>query len=57
MLLSKYAVCDSKKSRFKKEEEVTGLLSSLGIKALLSRISLVHPFLYRGINKLIQNIK
>ena len=57
MLLSKYAVCDGKKSRFKKEEEVTGLLSSLGIKALLSRISLVRPFLYRGINKLIQNIK
>ena len=32
MLLSKCAVCDSKKSRFIKEQEVSGLLSSLGIK-------------------------
>ena len=32
MLLSKYAVCDSKKSTFIKEQEASGLLSSLGIK-------------------------
>ena len=32
MLFSKYAVCDSKKSKFIKEQEASGLLSSLGIK-------------------------
>ena len=37
MLLSKYA----KKSRFSKEQESNGLLSSLGIKTLLSKISLL----------------
>ena len=38
MLLSKYAVCDSKKSKFIKEQEASGLLSSLGIKTHLSEI-------------------
>ena len=32
MLLSKFAVCDSKKSKFIKQQETSGLLSSLGIK-------------------------
>ena len=32
MLLSKCAVCDSKKSKFIKEEEAGALLSSSGIK-------------------------
>ena len=36
MLLSKCAVCDSKKSKFIKEQEASGLSSSLGIKTLLS---------------------
>ena len=43
MLLSKCAVCDSKKSKFIKEQETSGLLSSLGIKAPLSKIPLVGP--------------
>ena len=34
MLLSKCAVCDDKKSKFIKEQEVRGLISNLGIKAL-----------------------
>ena len=34
MILSKFAVCDSKKSKFIKEQEASGLLSSLGIKHL-----------------------
>ena len=38
--LSKGAVCDSKKSRFIKEQEASGLLSSLGIRTPLSQISL-----------------
>ena len=37
MLLSKCAVCDSKKSKFIKEQETKGLLSSLRIKASLSK--------------------
>ena len=32
MLSSKCAVCDSKKSRFIKEQEASGLLSSFGIR-------------------------
>ena len=43
MLSSKCEVCDSKKSRFIKEQEASGLLSSLGIKAPLSKIPLVSP--------------
>ena len=38
MLLSKCAVCDSKKSKFIKEQEANGLLISLGIKTSLSNI-------------------
>ena len=37
MLLSKCAVNDSKKSKFIKEREANGLLSSLGIKKPLSK--------------------
>ena len=36
MLLSKCAVCDSKKSKFIKQQEASGLLSSLRIKTPLS---------------------
>ena len=45
MLSSKCAVCDNKKSNFIKQQEANGLLSSLGIKARLSKISLVVPLL------------
>ena len=37
MLLSKCAGCDSKKSRFVKKQEASGLLSSLGIKTSLDK--------------------
>ena len=46
MLLSKCAVCDSKKSKFIKEEETTGLLSSLERKTPLIKIPLVDPLLF-----------
>ena len=46
MLLSKYAVCDSKKSKFIKQQEASGLLSSVGIKAPLTKILLVGPDLF-----------
>ena len=45
MLLSKYAVCDSKISRSIKEQEASELLSSLGIRAPLSKIRFVGPLL------------
>ena len=41
MLLSKCAACDSKISKFAKQQEASGLLSSSGIKTLLSKILLV----------------
>ena len=46
MLLSKCAVCDSEKSKFIKQEEATGLLSSLEIKTPLSKIPLIGPLLF-----------
>ena len=46
MILSKRAVCDSKKSKFIKQQEASGLLSSLGIKTPLSKISLVCPLFF-----------
>ena len=51
MLLSKYAECDSKKSKFIKEQEAGGLLSSLGIKTLLNKIG--SSFVLIVFNKLI----
>ena len=46
MLLSKCAMCDSKKSKFIKEQEASGLLISLGIKTPLSKIPLVSPLVF-----------
>ena len=55
--LLKCAVCNSKKSKFIKQQEASGLLSSLGIKTHLNKISYQVLFCFRGINKLIQHIK
>ena len=38
MLISKCAICGNEKSRFIKKQEASGLLSSLGLKAPLSKI-------------------
>ena len=46
MLLSKCEVCDSKKSKFIEEQEASGLLSSLGIKAPVNEIPLLGPLLF-----------
>ena len=46
MLSLKCAVSNSKKSKFIKEEEASGLLSTLGIKTPLSEIPLVGPLLF-----------
>ena len=45
MSLSKCAVCDSKKSKFIKEQETSGLIRGLGIKTPLSKIPLLGPLL------------
>ena len=43
---SKCFVCGIKKSRFVKEQEARGLLSSLGIKTPLSKIPLLGNILF-----------
>ena len=46
MLLSKCATCGSKKSKFIKEQEVSGLVSNLEIKTALSKILLLSNILF-----------
>ena len=46
MILSKCAICDSKKSRFIKHQEAKGLLSKLGIKRTLSKIPILGDILF-----------
>ena len=46
MILSKCAICNSKKSRFIKEQEAKGLLSKLGIKTPLSKIPILGDILF-----------
>ena len=46
MILSKCAICGSKKSKFIKKQEAKGLLSNLGIRTPLSKISLLADVLF-----------
>ena len=46
MLLSKCVVCYGKKSKFIKQQEASGLLSSLKIKRPLNKILLLGPLLF-----------
>ena len=46
MLLSKCAICNSKKSRFIKNQEAKGLLSNLGIKTPLSKVPILGDILF-----------
>ena len=46
ILSSKCAVCVSKKSRFIKQQEAKGLLSSLGLKTPLNKIPLLGDILF-----------
>ena len=46
MLLSKCVMCDSKKAKFIKQREASGLLSSLRIGTPLSKIPLLGPLLF-----------
>ena len=47
MLLSKCAICGSKKSRFIKRQEASGVLCSLDIKTALSIVPLLCDILFR----------
>ena len=46
MILSKCAICGSKKSRFIKNQEAKGLLSNLGIKTPLSKVPIMGDILF-----------
>ena len=46
MILSKCAICNSKKSKFNNKQEAKGLLSNLGIKTPLRKIPLLGDILF-----------
>ena len=46
MLLSKCAICNSKKSRFIKNQDAKGLLRNLGIRTPLSKVSVLGDILF-----------
>ena len=46
MILSKCAICDSKKSRFIKKQEAKGLLSNLGIRTPLNKVPILVDILF-----------
>ena len=45
MILSKCAICVSKKSKFIKKQEAKGILTSLGFKAGLDKIPFIGDYL------------
>ena len=46
MVLSKCAICDSKKSKFIKNQEEKGLLSNLGVRKSLSKVPILGDVLF-----------
>ena len=46
MILSKCAICGSKKSRFIKNQEAKGLLSNLGVRTTLSKVPILGDILF-----------
>ena len=46
MILSKCAICSSKKSKFIKEQQAKGLLSNLGIRTPLNKFPLLGDILF-----------
>ena len=46
MILSKCAICNSKKSKFINKQEAKGLLSKLGIKAPFSKLPILGDILF-----------
>ena len=45
-ILSKCAICGSKKSRFIKDQEAKGLLSNLGVRTPLSKVPILDDILF-----------
>ena len=45
-MISKCAICGSKKSRFIKNQKAKGLLSNLGIKTPLSKVPILGDILF-----------
>ena len=46
ILLSKCVICNSKKSKFIKNQEVKGLLSNLGVRTPLSQVPIFGDILF-----------
>ena len=46
MILSKCAICGSKKSNFMKEQQAKGLLSNLGLRTPLNKIPVLGDMLF-----------
>ena len=46
MILSKCAICSSKKSRFIKDQEAKGLLRNLGVRTRLNKVSILGDILF-----------
>ena len=46
MIISKCAICDSRKSKFINKQEAKGLLSKLGIKTPLSKLPILADILF-----------
>ena len=45
-MISKCAICGSKKSRFIKNQEAKGLLSNLGVRTPLSKVPILGDILF-----------
>ena len=45
-ILSKCVICESKKSRFIKNQEAKGLLSNLGVRTPLSKVPILSDILF-----------
>ena len=46
IILSTCAICDSKKSKFIKEQQAKGLLSNLGLKTAFNKIPVLGDILF-----------
>ena len=46
MILSEFAICGKKKSRFVKKQEDKGLLSNLGVRTPLSKVPILGDILF-----------
>ena len=46
MILSKCAICGSKKSRFIKDQEAKGLLSNLGVRTPLRKVPILGDIFF-----------